>query len=143
MSKKSLVLVIITALTLSLGLGVTFSLADNGPAEMIVNADGKKPASFNHAAHQEKNECGVCHHKDVDGARVANEAGDAIAGCLTCHTAEFPNEKLRTWKGIGHGQCKACHTKMKAEGAPTKCTACHPKKEAAGAAEPAGAAEAK
>jgi hypothetical protein len=131
MSKKSLILLVVAAFVMSLGLGVTMSLAEveKGPAEITLNADGKKPAVFPHAAHQAKNECGTCHHKDVDGARTACSEGDPVEKCDSCHNADFANEKLRKWKDIGHGQCKACHTKMKADGAPTKCGACHPKKK--------------
>ena len=131
MSKKSLILLVVAAFVMSLGIGVTMSLADNGPAEITLNADGKKPAVFPHAAHQAKNACAECHHyQDDAGAQVAcgDDSLDKIAKCDTCHNAEFKNEKLRTWKDIGHGNCKACHTKMKADGAPTKCGGCHPKK---------------
>ena len=134
MSKKSLILLVVTALTLSLALAVSMSFADDskGPAEMTLNVDGKKPATFPHAKHQEKNDCGVCHHyQDDAGARTAcdDSSLDKIAKCDTCHNADFANEKLRKWKDIGHGLCKACHTKMKADGAPTKCGGCHPKKK--------------
>jgi len=131
MSKKSLILLVVAAFVMSLGFGVTMSLADNGPEEITLNADGKKPAKFPHKAHQEKlGDCGTCHHKDVDGERVAIGADelDQIAGCTTCHNADFPNEKLRKWKDIGHGQCKDCHKEMKDQGAPTKCNDCHIKK---------------
>ena len=131
MSKKSLILLVVVAFALSLGIGVSMSFAEN-PAEITLNADGKKPVKFPHAKHQEKNDCGVCHHKDVDGKRVAlsNDecSGGAVAKCDSCHNDSFANEKLRTWKDIGHGQCKDCHTKMKDAGAPTKCNDCHIKK---------------
>jgi len=138
MSKKSLILLVVTAFVMSLGLGVSMSLADNGPAEITLNPDNRdaaktgKPAVFPHAKHQEKKiDCGTCHHyQDDAGARTAcmDDTLDKIAKCDTCHNADFANEKLRTWKQIGHGLCKDCHKKMKAEGAPTKCGACHPKK---------------
>jgi predicted CXXCH cytochrome family protein len=130
MSKKSLILLVVAAFVMSLGLGVTMSLADNGPAEITLNSDGTKPAVFPHAAHQEKNDCGTCHHyQDDAGAQVAcmDDTLDKIAKCDTCHNADFANEKLRKWKDIGHGLCKDCHTKMKEDGAPTKCSACHTK----------------
>ncbi|KPK33534.1 MAG: hypothetical protein AMK70_09360 [Nitrospira bacterium SG8_35_1] len=116
---------------MSLALAVSMSFAsDKGEAEITLNADGKKPAVFPHAAHQEKlGDCGTCHHKDVDGKRTPIAEGDAVAKCDSCHNADFANETLRTWKDIGHGQCKACHTEMKDQGAPTKCGDCHPKKE--------------
>jgi len=130
MNKKTLVLLVVTAFVMSLGLGVTMSSADNGPEEIILNADGTKPATFAHKAHQEKlGDCGTCHHKDDGGKRVALTADEigTVAGCTTCHNDSFANEKLRTWKDIGHGQCKDCHTKMKDQGAPTKCGDCHKK----------------
>ncbi|MDX1775651.1 MAG: cytochrome c3 family protein [Desulfobulbales bacterium] len=131
MSKKSLILLVVTALTLGLALSVSMSFAeaDKGPESITMNADGKKAAEFPHKAHQGKNECSVCHHKSVDGKKAPIAEGDAIAKCDTCHNADFANEKLRTWKDIGHGLCKDCHTKMKDAGAPTKCGACHPKKQ--------------
>ena len=137
MSKKSLILLVVTAFVMSLGLGVTMSLADDtkGPEERVLNPDGKKPSLFPHRAHQEKNKCGACHHY-VDDAGAKQAATDdplsnvgKIAKCDSCHNADFANEKLRKWKDIGHGLCKACHTKKKADGAPTKCGACHPKKK--------------
>jgi predicted CXXCH cytochrome family protein len=130
MRKKSLILLVVTALTLSLALAVSMSFAtESGEAEITLNADGKKPALFPHKAHQDKNECTACHHKDADGKKVPIAEGDTVAKCDTCHNADFANEKLRTWKDIGHGLCKACHTKNKDAGAPTKCGACHPKKQ--------------
>jgi len=140
MSKKSLVLLIVAAFVMSLGLGVTMSLADDakGPETRTLNPDNRdaakkgKPAVFPHGTHQEREECGTCHHyQDDAGARTAcdDDSLDKIAKCDSCHDADFANEKLRKWKDIGHGLCKACHKKMKAEGAPTKCGACHPKKE--------------
>lgn len=140
MSKKSLVLLVVAAFVLSLGLGVTMSLADgeHGPETITLNPDNRdeaktgKPAVFPHKAHQDKGiACGECHHyQDDAGAQVAcmDDSLDKIAKCDSCHNADFANEKLRKWKDIGHGNCKACHTKMKADGAPTKCAACHPKK---------------
>ena len=134
MSKKSLVLLVVTALTLSLALAVSMSFADdtkNGPEKITLNADGKKPAQFPHREHQDRlKDCGTCHHYvDKDGARNPSKDASTVAKCDTCHNADFANEKLRKWKDVGHGLCKACHTKNKADGAPTKCGACHPKKK--------------
>ena len=132
MSRKSLILLIVAAFVMSLGLGITISMADNGPEEIILNADGKKPATFPHKAHQEKSDCATCHHyQDDAGARVpcGDDSLDKISKCDTCHNADFKNEKLRSWKDIGHGLCKDCHTKMKDQGAPTKCADCHKKSE--------------
>ena len=131
MSKKSLIVLVVTALTLSQALAVSmsFASADKGPAEITLNADGTKPAVFPHAKHQEKNDCAACHHKAVDGKQAPLAEGDTVAKCDTCHNADTANEKLRTWKDIGHALCKDCHTKMKDAGAPTKCNDCHVKKE--------------
>jgi predicted CXXCH cytochrome family protein len=135
MSKKSLVVLVVTALTLSLAVAVTMSIAaaDKGPAEITLNADGTKPAMFPHAAHQEKlNDCGTCHHYLKDAVRTPCDDGtpqEEFKKCDSCHNAEMANEKLRTWKDIGHGLCKDCHTKMKDAGAPTKCNDCHKKAE--------------
>ena len=132
MSRKSFILLIVVAFVMSLGLGITMSMADNGPEEIVLNTDGTKPATFPHKAHQEKNDCATCHHyQDDAGARVpcGDDSLDKISKCDTCHNADFKNEKLRTWKDIGHGLCKDCHTKMKDQGAPTKCADCHKKAE--------------
>ena len=131
MSKKSLILMVIVAVTFGLAFAASMSFAtDKGPAEITINPDGKKPVLFPHAKHQEKNACGTCHHYVKDGARtpVDDSTLDKIQNCDACHNADFANEKLRQWKDIGHGLCKDCHTKMKAEGAPTKCNDCHIKK---------------
>ena len=131
MSKKSLVLLVVAVFTMSLALVASLSFAegDKGAAEIILNSGGTKPATFPHAAHQAKNDCATCHHKEADGKQAPLAAGDAVAKCDTCHNADFANEKLRTWKDIGHGLCKDCHTKKKDEGAPTKCGDCHKKAE--------------
>ena len=133
MSKKSLIVLVVSAFAMSLALGVTISFAvDKGPAEITLNPDGTKPVMFPHAKHQEKNACGACHHTAADGKAVpvGDDAAQAdFQKCDACHNADFANEKLRTWKDIGHGRCKACHTEMKDKGAPTKCNDCHIKKE--------------
>lgn len=77
---------------------------DKGPAEITLNADGKKPAVFPHAAHQGKMACDDC-HKALDV------------------------KKMATNKDYAHKEgCKSCH---KEKGAPTKCNTCHPKKKKA------------
>lgn len=128
MSRKSLILVLITAFVMSLGFGVTIGMAGEGPETITLNEDGKKPARFPHWAHQEKNECATCHHKNVEGKQAPLAEGDTVAKCVTCHNADFANEKFRTFKDVGHGLCKECHKEMKDAGAPTKCTGCHVKK---------------
>jgi len=130
MSKKSLILMVVTALTLSLAFAVSMSVAaaDKGPAEITLNPDGTKPVLFPHAKHQEKNACGTCHHYLKDQVKTPCDDGtpqEDFKKCTECHNDTMANEKLRTWKDIGHGLCKDCHTKMKDEGAPTKCNDCH------------------
>ena len=135
MSRKSFVLLVVAAVALSLGIGVSVTFA-KGPAEIILNPDGKKPVKFPHKAHQDNAKltdgCATCHHTSVDGKRTP-VTGDAVsedgsAKCDSCHKEGFQNAKLTKWKDIGHGLCKDCHTKMKADGAPTKCNDCHIKK---------------
>jgi hypothetical protein len=131
MSKKSLIVLIVAAFVMSLGVAVSFAV-DKGPAEITLNADGTKPAMFPHAKHQEKNECGTCHHYLKDNVPTPCDDGtpqEDFKKCDSCHNADMENEKLRTWKDIGHALCKDCHTKMKDAGAPTKCNDCHVKKE--------------
>ena len=73
MSRKSLILVVVAAFVMSLGLGVSMSFAA-GPAEIILNPDGKKPVKFPHAEHQANKKltkgCGTCHHTSVDGKQT-------------------------------------------------------------------------
>lgn len=132
MSKKSLVLLVVAALTLSLAFAVSMSVASEDEGVIILNPDGKKPASFPHKEHQEKNDCSTCHHTSKDGVKTPlakEEITKEAADCASCHNDSFANEKLRSWKDIGHGLCKDCHTKMKDDGAPTKCNDCHIKKD--------------
>ena len=129
--KKSLLVLAIVALTFSLAFVTTSIAQDKGPAEMTLEtADSAKPkpATFNHAKHQEKYACDICHHKEMDGAKVPCTDDDTIAKCTSCHNADFGTEKLKTFKDVAHKQCKGCHTKEKETGAPTKCAGCHPKK---------------
>ncbi len=94
------------ACTMLFGFTVGGAMAeDKGPAEMILNADGKKPAKFPHAKHQGGDiSCDAC-HKDLDA------------------------KKMATVKAYAHKEgCKNCHKTM---GAPAKCNDCHPKKKKA------------
>lgn len=134
MSRKSLVLLVVSTLVFSLAVGVSLSIAerDKGPAEMTLKTEAaKKPAVFPHAKHQEKYDCATCHHYVGDDGKKApcDDGSDPIQKCETCHNSAIGNEKINNFKKVGHIQCKGCHTKEKANGAPTKCTACHPKKK--------------
>lgn len=79
---------------------------DKGPAEMTLNASGKKPAIFPHAAHQ---------------------ASDKVS-CDDCHKA-LDVKKMASDKDYAHKEgCKSCHT---TQGVDTKCATCHPAKKKA------------
>lgn len=98
--KKAIICGVAVAFLCVAGLaGMTMAADDKGPAEITLKtAEGKKPANFPHAKHQEKVECDKC-HKD-------------------------PNYTKGAWtKDSGHNLCKECH---KANGADTKCGTCHP-----------------
>lgn len=127
------------AVSVALAFGLCFagaSLAsdEKGPAEMALKstvdpAKKPKPAMFPHAKHQERLECGECHHsKDADGKQVAYVEGQKIEKCESCHNkaAGMP-KKLSTFKQAAHANCKSCHKKTDKKLA--KCTVCHPKKK--------------
>ena len=81
--------------------GMGMASDDKGAAEYTLATEaGKKPATFPHAAHQERIESDTC-HKDAN----------YTPGAWT--------------KDSGHALCKDCH---KANKASTKCGTCHPKK---------------
>ncbi len=126
MIKKSIICTAALAFLMSFSVA---AMADNGPAEMTLGADGKKPVEFNHAKHQETIKCGECHHaKDADGKQVAYVEGQEIGKCASCHDAmtDEAQKKIKGFKGAAHTNCKGCH---KAAGkGPTKCKECHPKK---------------
>ncbi len=121
MFKKSVICTAALAFLMSFSVA---AMADNGPATMTLGADGKKPAEFNHAKHQESATCGECHHgKDEHGAKVAYVEGQAIGKCASCHDGSLANDKVKDFKGAAHENCKGCH-KEKGHG-PTKCKECH------------------
>jgi len=132
MTKKLVMCAAALAFVFSMAIAGT-CLADNGPAEMVLKtAEGKKPANFSHAKHQEKMKCADCHHiKGADGKQAPLPEGAAVQKCETCHNADMADPKLNSFKGAAHGLCKECHKKMAAEhpNAPTKCDGCHPKKK--------------
>lgn len=106
--KKILTLFVATAMVSAAAL--TVIAADNGPAEVKLDAS-MGAVTFNHAAHQESvADCATCHHVSV-------EAG----ACRSCHGADPEVSKA---KKVFHKLCKDCHKKN--EG-PTKCKGCHVK----------------
>lgn len=129
MMKKLVIIAAGVALALSFAIGAGTSSADTmtGPADLILKtAAAKKPAAFPHAKHQEKLECGACHHsKDEAGKQIPYVAGMKIQQCVSCHNeTDMADKKLNGFKEIGHERCKGCH---KDSGGPTKCAGCHPK----------------
>ncbi len=120
--------------------GLAIADEDKGPVEITINPDGKKPALFPHAKHQERITCGECHHsKDADGKQVAFVEGQKIDKCATCHTGDMLKDGANKVKGktamqrAGHGNCLKCHKEMAKKDASKKalkkCSTCHPKKK--------------
>jgi predicted CXXCH cytochrome family protein len=114
---------LILAIVFTLVIGVGFGVAEQhpGPETIILMEGGKKPARLPHAEHQSRLECVVCHHT-IDGAE------SKVKKCGSCHNGDMTNEKLNSYKKIGHTLCKGCHKAAENKTAPTKCTGCHIKK---------------
>jgi len=86
--------------------------ADNGPAEIKLEAS-MGTITFLHAAHQERvADCITCHHEGV---------GVGEGACSSCHDAKPEAPKSKT---VFHKLCKDCH---KENAGPTKCKGCHVK----------------
>lgn len=131
--KKTLICGVAVSFLCTLGLA-GISMADNGPAEMTLQAtvdaaSKAKPAQFPHAKHQEKNKCADCHHgKGDDGKQTPYTDGMKIEKCESCHNKAAGMPKgLETYKNAAHKLCKDCH-KATGNKALTKCSNCHPKK---------------
>ena len=115
-------------------------IADNGPADMVLQAEKDKakkpkPAVFPHKKHQEIAECGDCHHSAKDGKQIPYAEGQEVAKCESCHfKGSGMEKKLETYKGAAHANCKACHKEYVASKPEVKdkfkgCLPCHPKKK--------------
>ena len=115
------------------------SIAGNGPAEMMLQAEkdkGKdpKPAVFPHAKHQDTIKCAECHHSAKDNKKEAYSEGLEIQKCENCHfKGSGMPKKLETFKGAAHTNCKSCHKEVVAKKPELKnkfkgCLPCHPKK---------------
>ncbi|MFV0438965.1 MAG: cytochrome c3 family protein [Desulfopila sp.] len=111
---------------------------NKGPEEITLVTTGSakpKPAFFPHKTHQERYECGTCHHGMADGKQIPYVEGQEIAGCQSCHNPEVlpgktaGKEKLDTFKGAGHANCQACHKEEAAKDEAKKqlksCKTCH------------------
>lgn len=100
----------------------------NGPSEMILKtALSRKPAFFPHKSHQEKYDCGTCHHgKNSSGEKVGYSGEMVIGKCTTCHNADMPNKELNSFQAIGHKLCRECH-RTHQDITKAKCSTCHRK----------------
>jgi len=131
--KKTVIYAAAFALALGMGFTANGIAADKGPAELTlqatVDAAAKaKPATFNHAKHQEKIACGDCHHsKDAAGKKVPYVDGQKIEKCESCHNkaAGMANAKVATFKDAAHTNCKGCHAEKAPEVDAKKCNGCH------------------
>lgn len=132
MVRKILVCSAVSLLLLSGGIATSVLASDAGPAEIVLAEGGKKPATFPHKAHQDKFECGECHHGMADGKQVPYAEGMEIQKCETCHNKDVlagktaGKEKLDTLKGAGHANCLECHKKSDNKEL-KKCGTCHKK----------------
>ncbi|RUM43258.1 MAG: class III cytochrome c [Desulfocapsa sp.] len=134
--KKALVCATALAFFCSMGLVGMSMAGDQGPAEITINPDGKKPAVFPHAQHQERIQCAECHHGKADGKQVPYVEGQKIEKCETCHTGDMLKGKVKgksAMQRAGHGNCLSCHKAEAKKDASLKkiknCSTCHKKKK--------------
>jgi hypothetical protein len=107
--KKTMILAVVFALV------AAAAIASQGPEEMILGLNGKKPVIFPHAEHQGRMECVTCHHDNDTGERK----------CGVCHNDSLEIEGLNSYKKIGHNLCKGCHKKQENRKQMTRCKTCH------------------
>jgi hypothetical protein len=135
--KKALIYGVALAFMCSLGFAGMSMAQEKGPAEITIGANGKKPAQFPHAKHQEHLKCGECHHtKGDDGKQVAYIEGMKIEKCDVCHTGDMLKGVVKgktAMQRAGHGNCLACHKDESKKDAKLKnlkkCSTCHIKKK--------------
>ncbi|GAB4342484.1 MAG: hypothetical protein Kow0089_17600 [Desulfobulbaceae bacterium] len=99
-----------------------------GPEEIVLKtATSRKPAYFPHKKHQERYDCGTCHHgRTPAGKREEFSENTVIYKCTFCHNSDMPNEKLNGFQLIGHRLCRECHRKHQ-DITTARCTTCHRK----------------
>jgi formate-dependent nitrite reductase cytochrome c552 subunit len=112
--------IVLCIAALAMVCGVAAVALAQGP-ESVTFDTAKKAGThvtFNHKAHQAKQECATCHHtKNADGTQGPYVAGEEKK-CATCHELGKPSDVI-------HKNCKGCH---KDGGAgPTGCNDCHVK----------------
>jgi len=116
---------ILFTLCLAAGMVVGYAMAaDNGPAKLDIDVDGKGKAvkAFDHAKHQQmegiKGDCKKCHH--------TTKAGEKPKKCGTCHT-DKKDKDAKTgaigFKKAFHKTCQDCHKKKDKKLG--KCKVCH------------------
>jgi hypothetical protein len=143
MLKKVLVCSVVSLFALGGVVISSMATSDPGPADITIvdpTSSKPKPAQFPHKAHQDKFECGACHHGMADdGKQVPYAEGMEIQKCAACHTGDKlagkmeGKLKLDTLKGAGHANCLGCHKEMAEKDAALKekkiasCATCHPK----------------
>ena len=117
-------------LCLVVGVVVGYAMAaDNGPAKININVDGKGKAvkNFDHHKHQQmpeiKGKCAYCHH--------TMKAGEKPKKCEACHTDKSKKDAKTGaigFKKAFHDKCQKCHNKKAKETGKKdlkKCKACH------------------
>jgi len=116
----------------------------------------KKPiVLFAHKEHAEAYGigCGECHHDDSGEPRTELKPGDAVEGCIACHSepGKAPSklngkkltkeDKLEYHADALHRNCIACHKefnkKNNTKAAPSSCNKCHDKTKTMPASVPA------
>ena len=149
MNKRSIGLMAILALSVSMLLAAGISAGTKAPAEIQMKAGyehTKEIVTFTHEKHiaEHKIACGECHHDDKGQPLTGLKEGDEVKSCFECHNK--PGElKGKKAKGLSkaeklayhanalHENSIGCHKdynrKNKTKAAPQKCTDCHPKKK--------------
>jgi hypothetical protein len=98
--------------------------ADNGPERItLANKGRNRSILFDHRAHQRITECATCHHfvDDSDNV-VAHSSKLETRKCVACHNNNSKNQKLNSFKKVGHVLCRECH---QVNDRKTSCKTCH------------------
>lgn len=119
MKRKTLIVLTLFAMVLSMAALVAVASGDAPDVITIDKAQAKKPpVVFPHKVHSETNDCTVCHH--------TAKGKDAVQSCFECHGKD-PNapdpSAMSAKENPFHIKCRGCH-KEQGKG-PTKCADCH------------------
>ena len=85
---------------------VSAMAVETGKDTVVYNAKNGTVITFDHKAHQGRNDCKVCHGEGTP-AKIAIDKDKAHALCRTCH-AKANKEKLSEKVS---GKCSECHKK--------------------------------